>query len=227
MPRKRSDSRNETPKLGRRFEQALLFATQKHAGQTRKASTAPYIGHLLGVTSLVLEAGGDEDLAIAALLHDVVEDCGGMPMLKEVRKRFGKRVAHIVDGCTDAYDEPKPPWYDRKTKYLERLRTEDDEVRLVSCADKLHNVGTILRDYRKVGESVWERFRGKRDGTLWYYRALADEFARGKPNRLVRELERVVRELEREASAGNEIKGLNRKGLEGRKGNADPSLHSG
>lgn len=200
MAPKRSDSRSGT-RLGRRFEQALLFATRKHAGQTRKASDVPYIGHLLGVTSLVLEAGGDEDLAIAALLHDVVEDCGGMPMLKEVRKRFGKRVAHIVDGCTDAYEEPKPPWYERKTKYLERLRTEDDDVRLVSCADKLHNVGTILRDYRQVGESVWERFRGKRDGTLWYYRALADEFAR-KPNRLVDELERVVRELEKVAVAG-------------------------
>ncbi len=202
MPSRKSDSQNGAPKLGRRFEQALLFAARKHAGQTRKASQVPYIAHLLGVASLVLEAGGDEDLAIAALLHDVVEDCGGMPMLKEVRRRFGKRVAHIVDGCTDAYEEPKPPWYERKGKYLQRLQTEDDEVRLVSAADKLHNVGTILRDYREVGESIWERFRGKRDGTLWYYRALADEFGRTKPNRLVKELERVVRELEREAASG-------------------------
>jgi (p)ppGpp synthase/HD superfamily hydrolase len=202
MPPRKSDSQKGAPKLGRRFEQALLFATRKHAGQTRKASRVPYIAHLLGVASLVLEAGGDEDLAIAALLHDVVEDCGGVPMLKEVRRRFGQRVAHIVDGCTDAYDEPKPPWYERKGKYLQRLRTEDDEVRLVSAADKLHNVGTILRDYREVGESIWERFRGKRDGTLWYYRALADEFHRTKPNRLVKELERVVRELEKEAASG-------------------------
>ena len=206
MPSRRPDARNGTTRLGRRFEQALLFATRKHAGQTRKASDVPYIGHLLGVTSLVLEVGGDEDLAIAALLHDVVEDCGGTPMLKEVRKRFGKRVAHIVDGCTDAYEEPKPPWYDRKSKYLERLRKEDNDVRLVSCADKLHNVGTILRDYREVGESIWERFRGKRDGTLWYYRALADEFARGKPNRLINELERTVRALEKEAAAGKKRK---------------------
>jgi (p)ppGpp synthase/HD superfamily hydrolase len=197
MTTRRSDSRNRTPRLGPRFERALIFATRKHAGQKRKGSSVPYIAHLLGVASLVFEAGGDEDLAIAALLHDVVEDCGGMPMLKEVRKRFGKRVAHIVDGCTDAYEEPKPEWYERKGKYLERLVTEDDDVRLVSCADKLHNAGTILRDYREVGESIWERFRGKRDGTLWYYRALADEF-RSKPNRLVNELERVVRELEKE-----------------------------
>lgn len=200
-------SRKETAHLGRRFEQALLFATRKHAGQTRKGSDVPYVAHLFGVTSLVLEAGGDEGLAIAALLHDVVEDCGGLPMLKEVRKRFGERVAHIVDGCTDAYDEPKPPWYERKGKYLERLKVEDDEVRLVSCADKLHNAGTILRDYRQVGESIWERFRGKRDGTLWYYRALADEFARGNPNRLVDELERTVRALEKEAAAGRKRKG--------------------
>lgn len=206
MASKRSDSRSVPPKLGPRFEQALLFAKRKHAGQKRKATNIPYIGHLLGVTSLVLEAGGDEDLAIAALLHDVVEDCGGMPMLKEVRRRFGKRVAHIVDGCTDAYEEPKPEWYLRKGSYLERLRTKDDETRLVSCADKLHNCGTILRDYREVGESVWQRFRGKRDGTLWYYRALADEFARGNPNRLVNELERTVRALEKEAAAGKKRK---------------------
>lgn len=201
MPARKSGSQNGPAKLGRRFEQALLFAARQHNGQTRKASAIPYVGHLLGVASLVLEAGGDEDLAIAALLHDVVEDCGGRPMLKQVRRRFGPRVAHVVDGCTDAYAEPKPPWYERKGKYLKRLRMEDDEVRLVSCADKLHNVGTILRDYREVGESVWERFRGKRDGTLWYYRALAKEFRRGKPNRLVQELVRTVGELEREAAA--------------------------
>jgi (p)ppGpp synthase/HD superfamily hydrolase len=199
MPARKTDSRSTTPKLGKRFEQALLLATRKHAGQTRKASQVPYISHLLGVASFVLEAGGDEDLAVAALLHDVVEDCGGVPMLKEVRRRFGRRVAHIVDGCTDTYEEPKPPWYERKGKYLKRLRTEDADVRLVSAADKLHNVGTILRDYRETGESIWERFRGKRDGTLWYYRALADEFQRTRGNRLVNELERRVRELEQES----------------------------
>ncbi len=201
MPARKPESQNGLPRLGRRFEQALLFATRQHEGQSRKQTSIPYIAHLLGVASLVLEAGGDEDLAIAALLHDVVEDCGGVPMLKAVRRRFGKRVAHIVDGCTDAYVEPKPPWYQRKGKYLERLRTEDAEVRLVSCADKLYNAGTILRDYREIGESLWARFRGKRDGTLWYYRALADEFRRSRPNRLAKELERVVRELETEAAA--------------------------
>jgi len=182
--------------LTRRFEQALLFATRKHAGQTRKGTPTSYISHLLSVAGLVLEAGGDEDLAIAALLHDVVEDCGGAPMLKEIQRRFGKRVAHVVEGCTDTDLTPKPPWRQRKEDYLKRLRTADADVRLVSAADKLHNARTILTDYRECGEAVWERFQGKRGGTLWYYRALLGEFRRGKSSRLLNELERVVTELE-------------------------------
>jgi len=182
-------------KLGRRFEQALVFASQKHAGQTRKKTAAPYISHLLIVAGLVLEAGGDEDLAIAALLHDVVEDCGGAPMLKEIRRRFGKRVAHVVDGCTDTDVTPKPPWRKRKEDYLKHLRTADADTRLVSAADKLHNARSVLTDYRAIGESVWERFAGQRAGTLWYYRALAREFRRRKSNRIIAELTRAVREL--------------------------------
>ena len=182
--------------LTRRFEQALLFATRKHAGQTRKGTPTPYISHLMSVAGLVLEAGGDEDLAIAALLHDVVEDCGGAPMLKEIRSRFGERVAHVVEGCTDTDATPKPPWRQRKEDYLKHLRTANADVRLVSAADKLHNARTILTDYRECGEAVWERFQGKRDGTLWYYRALLGEFRRGKSSRLLNELERVVTELE-------------------------------
>src|SRR5215470_11107942 len=164
--------------LSPRFLEAFQFAAEKHAGQTRKASTIPYIGHLMGVASLVLEAGGDEDLAIAALLHDVVEDCGGAPMLKEVQRRFGKRVAEVVDGCTDAYEIPKPPWRERKESYLRRLNRENADTRLVSAADKLNNVRSILSDYRIVGESVWSRFHGGREGTLWYYRTLRGEFLR-------------------------------------------------
>src|ERR1700751_3460498 len=106
---RKSVTRKRSIKLGSRFLRAFLFAAEKHSGQTRKASTIPYIAHLMGVASLVLEAGGDDDLAIAALLHDVVEDCGGAPMLKEGRRRFGNRVAEVVDGCTDAYEVPKPP----------------------------------------------------------------------------------------------------------------------
>jgi GTP pyrophosphokinase len=183
-------------RLGPRFLRAFHFAAEKHAGQSRKASTIPYIAHLMGVASLVLEFGGDEDLAIAALLHDVVEDCGGVPMLKEVRRRFGTHVAKIVDGCTDSDTEPKPPWRARKEAYIRHLQSADAGTRLVSAADKLNNVRSILSDYREVGESIWGRFNGGREGTLWYYRALLKEFLRGKPSRLIRELELAVRELE-------------------------------
>ena len=183
-------------KLGPRFMRAFAIAAEKHAGQTRKASATPYIAHLMGVASLVLEAGGDEDLAIAALLHDVVEDCGGAPMLKEVRRSFGARVARIVDGCTDADTNPKPPWRERKETYLRHLKKADADTRLVSAADKLNNVRSILADYRQIGESIWSRFNGGREGTLWYYRALLDEFMRRKLNRVTRDLQLAVTELE-------------------------------
>jgi (p)ppGpp synthase/HD superfamily hydrolase len=183
-------------KLGPRFEQAFVFSAEKHKDQPRKKTSTPYISHLMAVASLVLEAGGDEDLAIAALLHDVVEDCGGAPMLEEVRRQFGERVARIVDGCTDTDVTPKPPWRPRKEKYLQHLKTADADTRLVSAADKLHNARSILTDYHEQGESVWERFEGKRDGTLWYYRELLNEFQRKDTNRIVRELARVVQELE-------------------------------
>ena len=150
----------------------------------------------MGVASLVLEAGGDEDLAVAALLHDVVEDCGGRPMLKQVRRLFGKRVAEIVDGCTDAYKIPKPPWRKRKENYIRRLKKEDAGTRLVSAADKLNNLRSILSDYREIGESVWSRFNGGRDGTIWYYRTLRDEFLRKERNRITVDLDLAVRELD-------------------------------
>jgi (p)ppGpp synthase/HD superfamily hydrolase len=199
-------------RLGPRFLRAFEFAAKKHAGQTRKASTIPYIAHLIGVASLLLEAGGDEDLAIAALLHDVVEDCGGAPMLKEVRRRFGSRVAKVVEGCTDSGTIPKPPWRERKDYYLRHLVDADADTRLVSAADKLNNVRSILSDYRQVGEFVWERFSGGREGTLWYYRSLRDEFLRDVPNRITREFNLAVNELEslaRTASAGSDAPTIN------------------
>ena len=188
--------RGKAIQLGPRFQKAFLFAAEKHKGQVRKASTTPYLAHLMGVTSLSLEYGVDEDIAIAALLHDEVEDCGGAPMLKEVKRRFGARVAKIVEGCTDSYGDPKPPWRERKENYLLHLKDADAETRLVSAADKLNNVRSILSDYREVGELIWDRFNGRREGTLWYYRSLLQEFKRGKPNRLIRELALAVRELE-------------------------------
>lgn len=189
------------PRLGARLQRAFRYAAKWHEGQTRKATMVPYLSHLMAVASLVLEAGGDEDLAIAALLHDVVEDCGGMPRLREIRAQFGRRVAHIVEGCTDTFVQPKPDWVERKRGYLEEVKHADDETRLVSASDKLHNVRTILSDYRKDGEGIWVRFNGKKDGTLWYYRALSEEFAR-KPNRITRELAITVAELERLCRGG-------------------------
>lgn len=199
-------------RLTPRFNDAFLFAADKHSGQTRKSTSIPYLAHLMSVAALVSEAGGDEDLAIAALLHDVVEDCGGKPMLEEVRRHFGDRVAHVVEGCTDAFTVPKPPWRDRKEAYLRHLKKADPDIRLVSAADKLHNAREILKDYWEGGEAVWDRFTGKREGTLWYYRALADELS-SENNWMVRELERVVSALEHMANS-REPTGTSGKGRE-------------
>ena len=193
---KGSPERQKSVKLGPRFLRAFLFAAKKHSGQTRKASTIPYIAHLMGVASLVLEAGGDEELAIAALLHDVVEDCGGAPMLKQIRRNFGSRAAKVVEGCTDADTYPKPPWRERKEGYIRHLAGADADTRLVAAADKLNNVRSILSDYRVLGDSVWSRFNGGRDGTLWYYRTLRDVFLQYKANRITLDLDLAVRELE-------------------------------
>jgi (p)ppGpp synthase/HD superfamily hydrolase len=184
------------PHLGPRLQRAFRYAAEKHAGQTRKQTAVPYLSHLMAVASLVLEAGGDEDMAIAALLHDVVEDCGGLPRLREVRKLFGARVAKVVEGCTDSFGELKPEWIERKKDYLREVKHADAETRLVSASDKLHNVRTILADYRQDGEAIWARFNGKKEGTLWYYRALNNEYRRRHPNRSTRELEIAVTELE-------------------------------
>jgi (p)ppGpp synthase/HD superfamily hydrolase len=179
-----------------RFIQALSYAARLHARQFRKGTQRPYVGHLLSVTSIVIEYGGDEEMAIAALLHDAVEDQGGLPRLREIRKKFGKRVAHIVDGCTDSYTEPKPPWMERKRAYVKRAASEAPEVRLVSAADKLSNAREALYEFRVHGDAVFERFAGKKEGTLWYYRALVNEFRKAGRNPLVEELDRVVTELE-------------------------------
>jgi (p)ppGpp synthase/HD superfamily hydrolase len=201
------------PKLGLRLQRAFRYAAEKHAGQTRKQTAVPYLSHLMAVASLVLEAGGDEDVAIAALLHDVVEDCGGMPRLREIRRQFGARVAKIVEGCTDSFGEPKAEWVERKKGYLRELKHADAETRLVSASDKLHNVRTILADYRRDGESIWERFTGKKEGTLWYYRALSDEYQRRGPNRNTRELEITVAQLESAVAKerSRQSKGSNKK----------------
>jgi (p)ppGpp synthase/HD superfamily hydrolase len=182
--------------LTERFTQALTYAHQLHATQKRKASGIPYISHLLGVASIALEYGANEDEAIAALLHDAIEDQGGAATREEIRRQFGDNVTAIVDGCTDADTTPKPPWKQRKEAYITHIPTASPSVLLVSCADKLYNARSILKDYRLMGDAVWERFQGGKEGTLWYYRALVDAFKQNKITQLIEELERVVTELE-------------------------------
>jgi GTP pyrophosphokinase len=187
--------------LTARFRGALVYAARVHARQFRKGTTRPYIGHLLGVTSIVLTHGGDEDEAIAALLHDAVEDQGGKPRLREIRRKFGPRVARIVEGCTDSDVEPKPPWLERKTGYLRYLRHADSSVRLVSAADKVYNARETLEDLRTHRAALWKRFKGGKQGTLWYYREVGKILRRKGPKELAAELDRVVRELRRVASS--------------------------
>jgi GTP pyrophosphokinase len=184
------------PLLTTRFDDALVYAAGLHRRQIRKGTRVPYIAHLLAVTSLVLEDGGDEDQAIAALLHDSVEDQGGMDTLEEIRKRFGERVARIVFACSDSTTTPKPPWRERKEKYLAHLADAPADVLRVSLADKVHNARSILGDLRQNGHAVWGRFNGGRAGTLWYYHELARIFQQVRPSPLAAELYRVVREME-------------------------------
>lgn len=184
-----------------RFTKALEYACQLHAQQVRKGSGAPYVAHLLAVAAIALEHGAGEDEAIAALLHDAVEDQGGSSRLVEIRERFGSAVAHIVDGCTDADTIPKPPWRQRKEQYLARLGSHSRSVHLVCAADKLHNVRSVIAEYRQRGESLWQFFNGGRDGTLWYYRTIADKLRELNPGPLVDELDRAVRELEQLVAA--------------------------
>jgi len=184
--------------LSERFADALVYATGLHAGQVRKGSGVPYIAHLLAVTALVLEYGGDEDTAIAALLHDAVEDQGGAATRGAIAARFGEPVAAIVDGCSDTDVVPKPPWQARKEAYIAHVAGAPPAVLLVSASDKLHNARSILADYRQVGEALWDRFTGSRAGTLWYYRALVAAYRQtAAPPALVDELDRTVSELER------------------------------
>jgi tetratricopeptide (TPR) repeat protein len=179
-----------------RFEDALSFAAATHRHQVRKGSGIPYVGHLLGVSSLVIEDGGSENEAIAALLHDAVEDQGGAPMLAEIRSRFGDEVAMIVEACSDTLETPKPPWRARKEAYLAHLDGQPDSVLRVSLADKLFNTRAILRDYLVVGDEVWDRFKFGRDEQLWYYRGLSDRFSRLLPGVMATELDDTVAAIE-------------------------------
>ncbi len=181
-----------------KFEKAVRFALKLHKDQLRKGTNIPYLSHLLAVASLVLENGGAETEAIAALLHDGPEDQGGKETLRKIEAKFGKAVAEIVAGCTDAWTDPKPAWRKRKEDYLAHLPQASPSTLLVSAADKLHNARAILIDYREVGETLWNRFNAGKEGTLWYYRALVTTYQKANaPQKLVAELDRVVSEIER------------------------------
>lgn len=182
-------------KLSKRFLDAFTYAFELHT-ETRKETEIPYVSHLMGVASIVLEQGGNENEAIAALLHDAVEDKGGEERLTDIERRFGPAVAAIVDGCTDAVTQPKPPWKERKERYLAHLPQASPSVKLVSAADKLNNARLILEHYRDLGDDLFNRFRGGKDGTLWYYRSLASIFSETGPATIAAELGRVVSELE-------------------------------
>ena len=200
------------PPLSAKFSEALSFAFELHQHQTRKGdnNNTPYLSHLLAVTSLVLENQGTEDQAIAALLHDSVEDQadsypGGRDQLRnDIKLRFGEKVLEIVDACTDDQDFQKAPngddfeaWERRKKAYLESLKHKQRDALLVSLADKTHNALSILKDYKTDGEDLWERFNGKREGTLWYYNELAKIFAGLVDEPLSAELESTVKQLNR------------------------------
>ncbi len=203
-----------TAALSARFEEALVYATRLHAGQVRKGSGVPYVSHLLAVAALVLEQGGDEEQAIAALLHDAVEDQGGRAVLWEIQTRFGTGVAEIVAACTDAWESPsrrlsnsrptgvfqqpaKPPWRQRKEAYLAHLPDASDGARLVSAADKVHNARAIVAGCAREGQAFWSRFNAGKEEILWYYGELARIFTERGPAFLAGELRELVAAIRR------------------------------
>ena len=193
MTQRQQPSRN---RLSKRFSDALVFATALHGDQVRKVSGTPYVSHLLRVAGIVLEHGANEDEAIAALLHDAIEDQGGADARRQILDRFGDTVARIVDGLSDTDRMPKPPWRARKQAYIAHLETASESVRLVSAADKLDNARSLLESYREHGESLWGNFKGGRDGTLWYHRSVVEVLKKGGGTPLVEELEYTVSRLE-------------------------------
>lgn len=192
--------------LSARFDQALQYAVIIHAHQERKVTGIPYVAHLLGVASIALEHGANEDEAIGALLHDAGEDAGGQGRIDDVRHRFGDAVADIVQGCSDALTTPKPEWRPRKEKYVAHLAKASASVRLVVAADKLYNARTMLRDLRRFGDALWSKFKSDKAGQLWYFRAIVTALQQGGKNDLVGELDTVVSQIEAEAASSSATK---------------------
>lgn len=191
---------SNSPPFTDRLSDAFFRACDLHSAQLRKGTGVPYISHLMAVASLVIENGGGEDEVVAALLHEAPEDQGGRRTLEMIRWHFGDRVAGIVDGCTDTYEDPKPPWRERKEAYLKRLPDASPSVKLVAAADKLHNARAMLADYWAIGEELWKRFNASKEDLLWYHHAVTEALKEAGPKPLVEELHRVVTELERLAT---------------------------
>jgi (p)ppGpp synthase/HD superfamily hydrolase len=202
-----SDAAVERWTPSERLIAALAVATRLHADQVRKGTTIPYVSHLYGACSIALDYGANEDEAIAALLHDAIEDADDTQAARDAVAAFGPRVVHIVEACTDGTPGPdgnKPRWQERKDGYLQHLATADAGVLLVSASDKLHNARSILADLRRDPEQLWTRFNASREQTLWYYRGLVEAFRSNQASRqdLVDELDRTVTEIEAPSAAG-------------------------
>ena len=183
-----------------RVDAAIALATDSFRYKVRKGSGIPYLTHLLQVMVYVGEHGGDEDQIIAAVLHDYLEDIDGATGAG-LEEQFGPRVRRLVEALSDATERPKPPWKERKERYLAHLRAEPAEVKLISAADKHHNATSILRDFRSIGDALWDRFTADRDQTLWYYREVVAALGEGWEHPLLESLEAVVRELHRVVGA--------------------------
>jgi len=184
-----------------RIIDAFAYALELHDGQARKLSGVPYVTHLMAVAAIVGEHGGDEDQVIAALLHDAAEDQGGLETLAAIRKRFGDTVAGYVEGCTDSYTIPKPPWRARKEAFIERIEDAEPQLKLIVAADKLHNARATITALREKGNAIWREFRGGREDTLWYYAELVRVLAKGWSHPALRDLADAVDALHRRAEA--------------------------
>lgn len=189
--------------LSDRFTKAVDYARHLHI-ERRKGTEIPYLAHLLGVASLVMGEAGHapfpvtEDMVIAAVLHDTVEDHGGAIRLEDVEHNFGPNVARMVEGLSDSLSgdsSRKEDWTMRKERYVHRLEGEPDDVHLISAADKLHNARAIVEDYRLIGDAIWKRFKRGRDQQIWYFEELLRVFRSRRASRIVDELGRVVDEL--------------------------------
>ncbi|MBN2044332.1 MAG: HD domain-containing protein [Anaerolineales bacterium] len=187
---------NQPIQLGEKFEQALEFALHIHRGQTRKGSQTPYFAHILGVASLVLEDGGSEIEAIAALLHDAAEDGAGQQTLDQIRVQFGEEIAGIVLDCSDTLETPKPPWRARKQAHIDHLENSRPESIRVKLADKVHNANNLLRSLHEHGPSVWDDFKGGRAGTLWYFKEMYAVFSQTRAGYLMDEFARLIEKID-------------------------------